>query len=57
MGCDGNGWMHADFVSGRGQEVVLDEPEGHLAGECWRDGWAVRVVSAVCPLSLCVFEA
>ena len=42
------------IVSGRGQVVVLDEPERHLAGECWRDDWAVRVVSAVCPsLSAC----
>ena len=25
------------IVSGRGQVVVLDEPERHLAGECRRD--------------------
>ena len=40
------------IVSGRGQEVVLDEPERHLAGECRRDDWAVSVVSACCPFSV-----
>ena len=40
------------IVSGRGQVLGLDEPERHLAGECWRDDWAVTVVSAVCPFSV-----
>ena len=31
------------IVSGRGQVLVLDEPERHLAGECRRDEWAVTV--------------
>ena len=41
-------WMRGCMliVSGRGQVVVLDEPERHLAGECRRDDWAVNVVSA-----------
>ena len=45
------------IVSGRGQVVVLDEPERHLAGECRRDEWAVRLVSACWPFSLrvCAF--
>ena len=49
-------WMRGCMliVSGRGQGLVLDEPERHLAGECRRDEWAVSVVSACCP-SLCVF--
>ena len=49
-------WMRGCMliVSGRGQEVVLDEPERHLAGECRRDDWAVILVSIVCR-SLCVF--
>ena len=37
------------IVSGRGQVLVLDEPERHLAGECRRDEWAVILVSACCP--------
>ena len=47
-------WMRGCMliVSGRGQVVVLDEPERHLAGECRRDEWAVRVVSACWPFSL-----
>ena len=47
-------WMRGCMltVSGRGQEVVLDEPERHLAGECRRDDWAVTVVSACCPFSV-----
>eukprot|EP01043_Picozoa_sp_COSAG02_P110341 COSAG02_NODE_46456_length_348_cov_2.257028_1_plen_50_part_10 len=40
------------IVSGRGQRVVLDEPERHLAGERWRDDWAVKLVSAFCPCLL-----
>ena len=40
------------IVSGRGQGVVLDEPERHLAGECLRYASAELVVSAVCPISL-----
>ena len=43
------------IVSGRGQVLAVDEPERHLAGECWRDDWAVILVSAVCPFSGCVF--
>ena len=45
------------IVSGRGQVLVLDEPERHLAGECRRDDWAVTVVSACWPFSLrvCAF--
>eukprot|EP01043_Picozoa_sp_COSAG02_P004992 COSAG02_NODE_133_length_34692_cov_83.845229_5_plen_127_part_00 len=39
------------IVSERGQEVVLDEPERHLAGERRRDE-ADNVVSACCPISL-----
>ena len=48
-------WMRGCMliVSGRGQEVGLDEPERYLAGECWRDDWAAILVSAVCR-SLCV---
>ena len=44
-------WMRGCMliVSGRGQVLVLDEPERHLAGECRRDEWAVSVVSAVYP--------
>ena len=36
-------WMRGCMliVSGRGQVVVLDEPERHLAGECRRDECAV----------------
>ena len=47
-------WMRGCMltVSGRGQGIVLDEPERHLAGECRRDEWAVRVVSACCPFAL-----
>ena len=47
-------WMRGCMliVSGRGQGVVLDEPERHLAGECRRDDWAVRLVSACCPFSV-----
>ena len=37
------------IVLGRGQGVVLDETERHLAGECWQDEWAVILVSACCP--------
>ena len=52
-------WMRGCMliVSGRGQVLVLDEPERHLAGECRRDEWAVRFVSACWPLSVrvCVF--
>ena len=52
-------WMRGCMliVSGRGQVLVLDEPERHLAGECRRDEWAVSVVSACWPFSLseCVF--
>ena len=52
-------WMRGCMliVSGRGQGLVLDEPERHLAGECRRDEWAVKIVSACCPFSLraCVF--
>ena len=40
------------IVSGRGQVLVLDEPERHLAGECRRDDWAVILVSACWPFSL-----
>ena len=50
-------WMRGCMliVSGRGQGLVLDEPERHLAGECRRDDWAVSVVSACCPfLSACL---
>ena len=44
------------IVSGRGQVLVLDEPERHLAGECRRDEWAVILVSACCPfLSACLW--
>ena len=43
------------IVSGRGQGLALDEPERHLAGECRRDEWAVNLVSACWPFSLCVF--
>ncbi len=44
------------IVSGRGQVLVLDEPERHLAGECRRDDWVARIVSAVCPfLSACLW--
>ena len=48
-------WMRGCMltVSGRGQGLILDEPERHLAGECRRDDWAVTVVRAVCR-SLCV---
>ena len=42
-------------VSGRGQGIVLDEPERHLAGECRRDEWAVKIVSACWPFSLRVY--
>ena len=51
-------WMRGCMliVSGRGQVVVLDEPERHLAGECRRDEWAVRLVSACWPfLSACLW--
>ena len=41
----GHAWLHAES-GGRGQVVVLDEPERYLAGERWRDDWAVRRVSA-----------
>ena len=43
-------WMRGCMliVSGRGQVLVLDEPERHLAGERWRDDWIVTLVSAVC---------
>ena len=34
------------IVSGRGQGLVLDEPERHLTGECRRDDWVVILVSA-----------
>ena len=40
------------IVSGRGQVLAVDEPERHLAGECRRDEWAVKLVSACWPFSL-----
>eukprot|EP01043_Picozoa_sp_COSAG02_P092135 COSAG02_NODE_28776_length_581_cov_2.028986_1_plen_105_part_01 len=52
MGRSVDAWLHADCVGARGQGLVLDEPERHLAGECQRDEWAVRFVSACCPFSL-----
>ena len=47
-------WMRGCMliVSGRGQVLVLDEPERHLAGECRRDEWAGEFVSACRPFSL-----
>ena len=47
-------WMRGCMliVSGRGQGLVVDEAERHIAGECRRDDWAVKVVSACCPFSL-----
>ena len=43
------------IVSGRGQVLVLDEPERYIAGERWRDDWTVTVVSAAARSSTRVF--
>ena len=50
----GHAWPHAESA-GREQEAVLDEPERYLAGERWRDDWAVILVSAAAPSSALVF--
>ena len=43
-----------DLGGVRAQRLELDEPERHIAEDCWRDDWSELLVSGVCS-SLCVF--